>query len=123
MDLFKKRTPPPPPPPPEEEEKKELKELRESLQEEEVRELAMRLRKAYEYLLRARRELAVAQEELEDSRIVNLERKVQGQPEIDLKPLETKVAELRKKCEEAEQLVRLLERKAKQTDPQFFDFL
>jgi uncharacterized coiled-coil protein SlyX len=120
MDLFKKRTLPPPA---EEEKKKELKELRESLHAEEVRQLAERLQRAYGYLLQARRELAAAQDELEENRIRNLEMKVQGQPEIDLKPLETKVAELRKKCEEAEQLVRLLERKAKQTDPQFFDFL
>jgi hypothetical protein len=107
-----------------EKEKEELKKKRKLIHTEEVKGVAARLQKAYDYLLQARRELTAAEEALQDAQIRNLERKVMGEKEEeDLKPLKDKITFLKKKVEEAEQLVRLIEGKAKRVDPKFFDFL
>ena len=103
--------------------KEELRKKREQLHREEVKDMATRLQKAYDYLLQVRGALSDAEQKIEDTMIQNLEKKIRGEAEEDLGPLRNKQAELKKKVEEAEELVRLLERKARQVDPKFFDFL
>jgi succinate dehydrogenase/fumarate reductase flavoprotein subunit len=103
--------------------KEELKKKKEELHKEEVKDVAKRLMKAYEYLLETRRTLAAAEEALQDAMIKNFERKTKGELEEDIKPRKERINELQKKVEEAAELVRLLEIEAKRKDPKFFDFL
>jgi hypothetical protein len=107
----------------EEELKEELKERKEQAHAQKVKELATRLKKAYAYLLQVRQDLATANEAFLDAQAKNLERKIKGEPEEDLTPLQNKIRSLEKKEEEAERLVRLLETEAKRIDPKFFDFI
>jgi serine/threonine protein kinase len=108
---------------PEEEETKKVEEKRDIEKKTEIIEIAKQLSSAYDLLIEARKALAAAREELSDAEIRNLEKKLQGQPEEDISSLRQKVADLEKRVEEAERLVRLLEAKAKRVDPEKFSFI
>ena len=108
------------------EEIREIEEAREKnmlVKREKVISIAQLLSKAYDVLLEARRALKTAEEELLMVEILNLEKRLRGEEEEDLKPYQKKVRECEQRVREAERLVRLLESEAKRTDPQKFSFI
>jgi len=88
-----------------------------------IKELAKELEGRYNSVIAVRHELRKTREKLEEKELENKEKKILGQPEADLKTERDAVTKAEELLKTREELLKIIEKRAKTKYPDIFNFL